>query len=631
MYSKANSAFNEINISLNNVYKHLNNPKTEEQGNKLFKNLISKYLFQNTLIFSVINSLEEKIMKSTSFETTKYVNLLSYFFEKNSYNSSFQIYLSYLNPVLSIIQSLIIEKNIDFLNKIPELFTKIVHNLTPDDINASNKLLTDDEIKIYEILQNFCFYNLKFPEKINQIIGSLCLTKLVENCPYVLKNEYMKIIIDNILSLLSLEDFKAKHELLNCLISLILGAEKIFVPYAKIVFNKIIEFLTNDDWIQRKLALNIIYTLLYYCKEEMTSLKENILNILIILKKDKTKEVRDICLLIEQLYENEYITPIKNKAISNNKNINNKNKLHKNINSNIINKIGKINYIKYNNISTFSPNRLTKNKNTNSKILKTKEKNLNIPEENDKLPTPKNKSKLNFKGKKHSFNHCSSDIKIKKQKNANKKKNFSFINEKMVIKPDPNKSIFNTGKNMAFFNQNRNNSDNKNKNLIIISTNDDIDVRKNFNTFEGFYKKENSKINNIDEINKDYKNIKNNKDDINKKISSEQNSKLENIKKFDNDSVYSSNNKKKSFDIYKENSKNKQISKNGIISNNLIKTLLLEVRELSNKQLSLLDIMDDIQTNTQNEINELNTKIINLDDTIKDLTEQLYLLQNDNN
>ena len=631
MYSKTNSAFNEINISLNNVYKHLNNPKTEEQGNKLFKNLISKYLFQNTLIFSIINSLEEKIMKSTSFETTKYVNLLSYFFEKNSYNSSFQIYLSYLNPVLSIIQSLIIEKNIDFLNKIPELFTKIVHNLTPDDINASNKLLTDDEIKIYEILQNFCFYNLKFSEKINQIIGSLCLTKLVENCPYVLKNEYMKIIIDNILSLLSLEDFKAKHELLNCLISLILGAEKIFVPYAKIVFNKIIEFLTNDDWIQRKLALNIIYTLLYYCKEEMTSLKENILNILIILKKDKTKEVRDVCLLIEQLYENEYITPIKNKAISNNKNINNKNKLHKNINSNIINKIGKINYIKYNNISTFSPNRLTKNKNTNSKILKTKEKNLNILEENAKLPTPKNKSKLNFKGKKHSFNHCSSDIKIKNQKNANKKKNFSFVNEKMVIKPDPNKSIFNTGKNMAFFNQNRNNSDNKNKNLIIISSNDDIDVRKNFNTFEGFYKKENSKINNIDEINKDYKNIKNNKDDINKKISSEQNSKLENIKKFDNDSVYSSNNKKKSFDIYKENSKNKQISKNGIISNNLIKTLLLEVRELSNKQLSILDIMDDIQTNTQNEINELNTKIINLDDTIKDLTEQFYLLQNDNN
>ena len=91
MYSKANSAFNEINISLNNVYKHLNNPKTEEQGNKLFKNLISKYLFHNTLIFSIINSLEEKIMKSTPFEISTYINLLSYFFEKNSY---FQILLN---------------------------------------------------------------------------------------------------------------------------------------------------------------------------------------------------------------------------------------------------------------------------------------------------------------------------------------------------------------------------------------------------------------------------------------------------------------------------------------------------------------------------------------------------------
>ena len=126
---------------------------------------IGNWVFQNTLIFSIINILEEKIMKSTPFEISTYINLLSYFFEKNSYNSSFQIYLSYLNPVLSIIQSLFIEKNIDFLNKIPEIFTKIVHNLTPDNINTFNKLLTDDEIKIYEILQNFCFYNLNFLKK----------------------------------------------------------------------------------------------------------------------------------------------------------------------------------------------------------------------------------------------------------------------------------------------------------------------------------------------------------------------------------------------------------------------------------------------------------------------------------
>ena len=54
--------------------------------------------------------------------------------------------------------------------------------------------------------------------------------------------------------------------------------------------------------------------------------------------------------------------------------------------------------------------------------------------------------------------------------------------------------------------------------LLLYYLSNDIDVRKNFNTFEGFYQKENSKINNIDQINKYYKNIKNNKDDINKKF-----------------------------------------------------------------------------------------------------------------
>ena len=619
MHSKSNATFNEINISLNKVYKYLNNPKTEEQGNELFKSLIFKYLSRNTLIFSIINSLEEKIVKATPLEITTYMNLLSYFFEQNSYNVSLQIYLPYLNPILSIIQSLIIEKNINFLNKIPELFTKLVHNLTPDDINASNKLLTDAEKKIYEILQNFCFYNIKFSAKINQIIGSLCLTKLVENCPYVLKNEYMKIIIDNILSLLSSENFKAKNELLNCLISLILGAEINFLPYAKIVFNKIIDFLTNDDWVQRKLTLNLIYILIYYCKEEMISLKENILNIISIFIKEKIKEVKDVCLLIEHLFENDNITPNEKKELYNNNIINNKNKPYKKINANIINKKGKINYIKYNNISTFSPNLRSKNKISNSNILKSKGINSNIPKENDKLPTPKNHSKSNLKEKKIPFNHCSSDINIKNQKNA-------FINKKMVIKLDPNKSIFNTGKNLAFFEQNRNNSDNKNKNLIIISTKENIDVKNNFNTFEGFYKKDNSKNNIINEIDKDYKS---NKDENNKIISLRKKKELENIKKFDNDSISSLNAKTKSFNTYKEYSENKQFPENINSNKNLIKILLSEVRELSNKQLSLLDLMDDIQTNTQNQISELNTKIINLDDTIKDLTEQLYFLQNE--
>ena len=135
MYSKSDSTFVEINKSLNKIYQYLNKPKTEQLGNDLFRKLIIKNISQNMLIFSIINSLEEKIMELPVSEIKSYANLLSYFFENNSYNISLKIYLSYLNPILSIIQSLIIEKNYDFLSKIPDIFMKIVQNLIPDDIN----------------------------------------------------------------------------------------------------------------------------------------------------------------------------------------------------------------------------------------------------------------------------------------------------------------------------------------------------------------------------------------------------------------------------------------------------------------------------------------------------------------
>ena len=669
MYSNSNYnlAFNEINTSLNKIYKYLNNPRTEEFGNELFKNLIMKYISQNTLIFSIINSLEEKIKKMISSNISPYINLLSYFFDKNIYDNSLCIYLPYLNPILSIIQSLIIEKSIKFLSQIPEIFMKIVQNLTPDDITASNKYLKDYEKKIYDILQNFCFYNLKNEQKINQVIGSLCLTKLVENCPYVLKDEYIQIIIDEILLQLSLENFEAKQELLNCLISLILGAENLFKPYAKIVFNKIIDFLTNDNWIERKLSLNIIYTLVFYCKDEMISLKENILNIINILQNDKVKEIRDICLLIKSMFEKDKKEKnnLQSKSKNNSVTKNNKNQINKRRNNhlssgNIISKIGQINYIKYNNISPFSPNRNTKNKLQNLKITKLSPvSKTNIEKENNKLTTSKNTYPRKPKRKKPSVNLNSSDINQKNQKHINKTKNFSFVNEKMIIRPDPKKSIFNSHKNMAFFKQN-NNSDSKNKNLIIISSKDDNNnnnIKKNFNTSEGFYIKENNMTNSVNDsetgekkkdkennltlsnkkenytnenkekIDKDYEN---NKDNINNLIALDEIIKKENIKKIENNSIHSSNDKTQSFQSFQNiEHKHEVQNKNKNNKENLIKTLLSEVRELSNKQISLLDLMDEIQSNTQNQIEELNSKIINLDDTIKELNEQLYILQNE--
>ena len=618
MYSKTKSSFIEISESLNKIYKNIENQKTEEHGIELFKELIIKNLSKKTLIFSIINNLEEKIMEMPLSDISKYLNLLSVFFEHNLYNISIGIYSYYLNPILSIIQSLIIDKNIEFLPNIPEIFVKIIQNLILDDINAKNKRLNNDEKKIYEILQNFCFFNIKIDKELNQVIGGQCLTKLIENCSFLLKDEYIKIITENIITELSNENFNAKYELLNCLISLILGVEKFFNPYATIVFNNILDFLANEDWKQRKLALNIIYTLSLYCKDEIMPLKEHLLIILDVLKRDKIKEIRDISFLILKIYENEK-KPKKNLMT-----INKKKK--KNLSSsNIINKVGKINYIKYNIISSISPVRSINN--IKNKIQKLKPKNL-IKEINK---TPK-KRKSKEKRKKSFFS--ASESNINNRKFINRTKNFSFVNERMKIKPDPKKSIFNSNKNMAFFNQN-NNSDSKNKNLIIISNKEENNLKKNYNTIEGFYKNENKdKDVNFDEKNNTYidngnieENIKkiNNdydksKESINRLISLDALIKTENIKKFENNLIYSINNK----ETLNHSQNNKDIK-----NKSLMKALLSRVRELSNKQISFLDLMEELQTNTQNQIDDMNMKIINLDNVIKELDEKLYILEND--
>jgi hypothetical protein len=172
----------------------------------------------------------------------------------------------------------------------------------PTDISASTRQLNPEEKKAYDILQGFCIYNKKYDDKSNRIVGSLCLTKLVENCPIVLQPQYTKFIWDNINNFIDKKNFSAKTELLNCLISLILGAENLFCPYANVTLYKVLDFLTDNDWLKRKLALNVIYTLIFYCKDEILPLKDHIINFLKVLKTDKVKEVREVCLLILQIF-----------------------------------------------------------------------------------------------------------------------------------------------------------------------------------------------------------------------------------------------------------------------------------------------------------------------------------------
>ena len=151
---------------------------------------------------------------------------------------------------------------------------------------------SDEEKKeIYEVLQTFCLFNINQESKEMQICGSLCLSRLIENCPLVLSKNYMKCIWDSILNYLEKKTYHAKSELLDSLISLIFAAESQFKTYTTVTLYKVLDFLTDNDWIKRKLAIDIVYTLSNYCPNEVFPLKSHIIEFLSVLKSDNVKDL----------------------------------------------------------------------------------------------------------------------------------------------------------------------------------------------------------------------------------------------------------------------------------------------------------------------------------------------------
>ena len=748
----------EIKSSLISIYDKINKPPTKEVGYDLFLKLVHKNIYSPPQMNFIINHVSEFITPLEPKEKDPCIKLLSLIFyspsnEEESVDS--KIYFPYLSPVLTTLQNLIKDSNSPIFPTIANIFAEIVQNIMPTDIEASNIELDQEEKTAYEMMQGFCIYNMKYDDKSNRIVGSLCLTKLVENCPVVLQKQYMKLIWEVIMNLIDKKNFNAKYELLNCLISLILGAENLFTPYAHNTLYKVLDFLADTDWLKRKLALNVIYTLIFYCKDEILPLKEHIISFLRALKTDKVKEVREVCLLILKIFsenepKNKDNTKDKNKANNNssinrkkfgnrvdNKNVNkNKNssnntntnsstnksrisikksgnKLNKNIDSDKnSNKFGECivpemrdktsdnlkselikndlnNFQENNNIKSLNKNMNKssselipgfseqENLNNTTNISTSKKTGLNsnirtnIRESNEQTPINQNSNKL-----------------------VNRKDDKTFINEKMVIKPDPNKSIFKSSPNPAFFNQ----ANKKSKDIVLVSKSDSqkyqnninnkkveeneikIEIKEKPNDKKVEEKKENVINTNLEKNNNEIKDVKEikekkevpstknkvapikrkkiaakvpEKEEKNKEKEQEQEEKkdlnINNINKNDkknlvNEEIEESNIvikfKKPDAEIkdYKtylkkdeddKNKVNKKESEKINYDSNIINTLLLQMNTLSQKQLSLIDIMDNIQMETQGQIKQLNKRISKLEKNVEDLTNELYYLKNE--
>ena len=650
---------NEIKTILLNVYEKLTKPSTKEVGYELFLKLILKHLYNPPSIIYIISQLAEFIPPLPPKEKEPTLNLLSLiFFDPNSNPENPKkktIYFQYLSLVLSIIQNIISDKNNSIFGLIANTFAEIVQNIMPTDINYALEEIDIEERKAYETLQGFCLYNMKQEEKVNRIVGSLCLTKLVENCPVVLQEKYMKLIWENIIHLIEMKNYTAKYELLNCLISLILGAENLFMPFANTTLYKVLDFLSEEDSNKRKLALNVIYTLIFYCKEEILPLKDHIVNFLKVLKTDKVKEVREVCLLILQIFnENEPKKKEKEKsigAIINTKNKGNKNNLGKKENENKSknksrpktgNKMKKNNKFFENN-KKFEKNPFKDNSFENTNYNKKPSNNINNANttniNNNENPGDENIIKTNEFQKKlnNETNTVETNI-TGATSNQNKikgKKSNNFVNEKMIIKPDPNKSIFKAVPNSAFFNQgNQNNKDivvmakkkpakineiNKNNNIIKEENNEKNEIINQNQEIKNEYKKDINKKKPKEDLR--YKNIFNNDDDNNFNKEINNNNKYENGEE-DNIIINEESNNNinniidcdeipKQKNIYEKDNKYKKENV-GNSNNNIIQKLLNQMDFLTKGQNSLEKMFNNIQLDTQEQIDNLNINYENL-------------------
>ena len=364
-------------LIINSLKEHLISIfKEKPEMENFFKTL-------NLVIFSQQDSSEEKIINSSPF---KLYSLVFSFNPKTSY-----YYMDYfLTSLQKSCSNDINTKEFPFLLKI---FSEVVKAFYSDE--KSNKFLINKNMllefnkknKLFEKIFNFCNNNIKSNETTKQSFGCLLLNEFIIKCPLI-KDEKN---FENVFKVLSeyLDDhwFENKLDLLNCVLNLIHTQGKKFKHYANVCLFKILDFFTDEDWMKRKIAVNIVYTLTLYCKEEILNVKDNIIDFLNVLKEDSNDDVKEIC--IKTLNFIEECDPENNKENKDDKDeiYNNEDKIE-DINGKIenINVDNGMNNIKIN----INNNDIVDNKNDNKK--ETEEiKNKRIEEkENKKSPIKKN-------------------------------------------------------------------------------------------------------------------------------------------------------------------------------------------------------------------------------------------------
>ena len=408
-------------LIINSLKEHLISIfKEKPEMENFFKTL-------NLVIFSEQDTSEEKIINSCPF---KLYSLVFSFNPKTSY-----YYMDYF--LTSLQKSCSNDFNIKEFPFLIKIFAEVIKAFYSDEksnkflINKSMLLEFNKKNKLYEKIFNFCNNNIKSNEKTKQSFGCLLLNEFIIKCPLLKDEKNFENAFKSLSEYLDDHWFESKLDLLHCVLSLIHTQGKKFKHYANVCLFKILDFFTDEDWMKRKIAVNIVYTLTYYCKEEILNVKDNIIDFLSVLKDDSNDNVKEMC--IKTLNFIEECDPENNKNDKEDKDeINDVHNIEEKIedinqkNNNIDNGMDNIN------IKIDDNEKEKENKNKNEKIkvkdnIKINIKNnviIDIKDDNKKeIKEIKNKNIEEKENKKSPINKIISNehIEIEKKKNNDEK------------------------------------------------------------------------------------------------------------------------------------------------------------------------------------------------------------------
>ena len=276
-------------------------------NNHLLTIINDQTLMEN--FFSTISSIiflsESSSQSSNSIRKKKNFNKDPFILYPIVYSFNPNITVNYIDFFLNSLHHSISDENKMDFSFLSLVFSDIVSIFYNNNSNNDTLDIQEQE-KLYEKLFDFINDNIKVNKKTERYMGCLLLAEFIEKCPLINEEKYLGPLFKEFSSYLSDRWFQCKLDLLNCILTLIYTVKKNFSPHANVCLFRILDYLTDSDWMKRKLTINIVYTLVYYCRDQIIDVKENIIEFLNVIKKDDVEEVREMCLQTLKFIEESY-------------------------------------------------------------------------------------------------------------------------------------------------------------------------------------------------------------------------------------------------------------------------------------------------------------------------------------